>query len=49
MPFYILTRNPQIIRGNMEKWKITHLSHEAKDKKTQVQTMKSEVTLVEIA
>jgi GNAT superfamily N-acetyltransferase len=27
IPFYILTSNPQITRGNMENWKITRLGH----------------------
>ncbi len=27
MPFYILTSNPQIIRGNMEYWKIARFGH----------------------
>jgi GNAT superfamily N-acetyltransferase len=27
LPFYILTSNPQIIRGNMENWKITRYGH----------------------
>jgi GNAT superfamily N-acetyltransferase len=26
-PFYILTSNPQIIRGNMKNWKITRFGH----------------------
>jgi GNAT superfamily N-acetyltransferase len=30
MPFYILTSNPQIIRGNMENWKITRFGHASK-------------------
>jgi GNAT superfamily N-acetyltransferase len=29
-PFYILTSNPQIIRGNMENWKITRFGHASK-------------------
>ena len=32
MPFYILTSNPQIIRGNMENWKITRFGHASKGK-----------------
>jgi GNAT superfamily N-acetyltransferase len=27
VPFYILTSNPQIIRGNMDSWKITRFGH----------------------
>jgi GNAT superfamily N-acetyltransferase len=27
IPFYILTSNPQIIRGNLENWKIARLGH----------------------
>ena len=30
VPFYILTSNPQIIRGNMENWKITRFGHASK-------------------
>jgi GNAT superfamily N-acetyltransferase len=30
MPFYILTSNPQIIRGNMKNWKITRFGHASK-------------------
>jgi GNAT superfamily N-acetyltransferase len=30
IPFYILTSNPQIIRGNMENWKITRFGHASK-------------------
>jgi len=30
MPFYILTSNPQIIRGNLSKWKITRFGHASK-------------------
>jgi GNAT superfamily N-acetyltransferase len=32
IPFYILTSNPQIIRGNMENWKITRFGHASKGK-----------------
>ena len=32
MPFYILTSNPQIIRGNMENWKVTRFGHACKGK-----------------
>jgi GNAT superfamily N-acetyltransferase len=32
MPFYILTSNPQIIRENMENWKITRYGHASKGK-----------------
>jgi GNAT superfamily N-acetyltransferase len=32
IPFYILTSNPQIIRGNMENWKITRYGHASKAK-----------------
>jgi len=31
-PFYILTSNPQIIRGNMKNWKITRIGHASKAK-----------------
>ncbi len=27
MPFYILTGNPQVIRGNMANWKVTRFGH----------------------
>jgi GNAT superfamily N-acetyltransferase len=27
MPFYILTSNPQIIRGDMRNWKVTRFGH----------------------
>jgi len=30
MPFYILTSNPQIIRGNMASWKIARYGHASK-------------------
>jgi GNAT superfamily N-acetyltransferase len=30
VPFYILTSNPQIIRGNMENWKISRFGHASK-------------------
>ena len=32
IPFYILTSNPQIIRGNMENWRITRFGHACKGK-----------------
>jgi GNAT superfamily N-acetyltransferase len=32
VPFYILTSNPQIIRGNMENWKIKRYGHASKGK-----------------
>jgi len=32
MPFYILTSNPQITRGNMENWRITRFGHASKGK-----------------
>ena len=32
-PFYILTSNPQIIRGNMENWKITRFGHASKGRR----------------
>jgi GNAT superfamily N-acetyltransferase len=32
MPFYILTSNPQIIRGDMKKWRITRFGHASKGK-----------------
>jgi len=31
-PFYILTSNPQIIRGNMENWRIKRFGHASKGK-----------------
>jgi GNAT superfamily N-acetyltransferase len=31
-PFYILTSNPQIIRGNMEDWKLVRFGHASKGK-----------------
>jgi GNAT superfamily N-acetyltransferase len=30
MPLYILTSNPQIIRGKLSKWKITRFGHASK-------------------
>ena len=30
MPFYILTSNPQIIRGNLSNWKVTRFGHASK-------------------
>jgi GNAT superfamily N-acetyltransferase len=30
MPFYILTSNPQIIRGGMKNWEITRFGHASK-------------------
>jgi len=32
VPFFILTSNPQIIRGNMENWRITRFGHASKGK-----------------
>jgi len=32
MPFYILTSNPQIIRGNMKGWRIARFGHASKGK-----------------
>jgi GNAT superfamily N-acetyltransferase len=32
MPFYILTSNPQIIRGGMKGWRITRFGHASKGK-----------------
>jgi len=32
VPFYILTSNPQIIRGNLSNWKITRFGHASKGK-----------------
>ena len=29
-PFYILTSNPQIIRGNLANWKVTRFGHASK-------------------
>jgi hypothetical protein len=40
MPFYILTSNPQIIRGNMKGWKMARFGHASKGKKTQKLTKK---------
>ena len=30
IPFYILTSNPQIIRGNMENWRVSRCGHASK-------------------
>jgi GNAT superfamily N-acetyltransferase len=30
MPFYIVTSNPQIIRGNLKNWRITRYGHASK-------------------
>jgi GNAT superfamily N-acetyltransferase len=32
IPFYILTSNPQIIRGNLKNWKIARFGHASKGK-----------------
>jgi GNAT superfamily N-acetyltransferase len=32
IPFYILTSNPQIIRGNLSNWKITRFGHASRGK-----------------
>ena len=32
MPFYILTSNPQIIRGDMKNWKVARVGHASKGK-----------------
>ena len=32
LPFYILTSNPQIIHGNLGKWKIKRLGHASRGK-----------------
>jgi GNAT superfamily N-acetyltransferase len=32
MPFYILTSNPQIIRGDMRNWKVTRFGHASRGK-----------------
>ena len=32
MPFYILTSNPQIIRGQLDNWKIARFGHASKGK-----------------
>jgi GNAT superfamily N-acetyltransferase len=32
MPFYILTSNPQIIRGDMKGWKVARFGHASKGK-----------------
>jgi GNAT superfamily N-acetyltransferase len=32
MPFYILTSNPQIIRGGMKGWKVARFGHASKGK-----------------
>ena len=32
IPFFILTSNPQIIRGNMKNWRLTRFEHACKGK-----------------
>ncbi len=32
MPFYIVTSNPQIIRGNLKNWKIARFGHASRGK-----------------
>jgi GNAT superfamily N-acetyltransferase len=32
MPFYIVTSNPQIIRGDMKNWKVARFGHASKGK-----------------
>jgi hypothetical protein len=32
LPFYILTSNPQITRGNMENWRMRRVGHASKSK-----------------
>jgi len=32
IPFYILTSNPQIIRGNIQNWRIARFGHASKGK-----------------
>jgi GNAT superfamily N-acetyltransferase len=32
MPFYILTSNPQIVRGNLKDWKVARFGHASKGK-----------------
>ena len=32
MPFYILTSNPQVIRGNMLNWKVARFGHASRGK-----------------
>jgi GNAT superfamily N-acetyltransferase len=32
MPFYILTSNPQIIRGNLKDWKVARFGHVSRGK-----------------
>jgi GNAT superfamily N-acetyltransferase len=32
IPFCILTSNPQVIRGNMENWRITRFGHACRGK-----------------
>lgn len=32
LPFYILTSNPQLVRGNFSDWKITRFGHASKGK-----------------
>jgi GNAT superfamily N-acetyltransferase len=32
MPFYILTSNPQMLRGNLSNWKIARIGHASKGK-----------------
>jgi hypothetical protein len=34
MPFYILTSNPQIIRGNMKNWKVARFGHASRGRGT---------------
>jgi GNAT superfamily N-acetyltransferase len=36
MRFYILTSNPQLIRGNMNNWKITRFGHASKAKENAI-------------
>jgi hypothetical protein len=33
IPFYILSSNPQIIRGNMKNWKVARFGHTNKGKR----------------
>lgn len=32
LPFYILTSNPQLVRGNLERWRVTRHGHASRMK-----------------
>ena len=36
MPFYLLTSNPQLIRGNLSSWKIARFGHASKGKENTI-------------